>query len=173
MNIKSFKQYLTEATSLKEAQEIFNNFKEKLESKYRETNPNFKVLSSSHIFDRITERVPNKSELENIFNKIYERFFKPRFNKGFSTQIDPGAFRLSSSNEWEIQHKIFVGGKNFRCIVYIVKPVIVGKDVTGIASINFITINDLNRDGKNDPKYKNTTAITESISWDTINEIED
>jgi hypothetical protein len=80
----------------------------------------------------------------------------------------------SISNEWEIQHKIFVSGcKNFRCIVYIVKPIIVGKDVTGIASINFITINDLNRDGKNDTKYKSTTAITESINWDTINEIED
>jgi hypothetical protein len=173
MQIKNFKQFINEATSVKEAQEIFNEFKAKLESKYQEVNPNFKVLGSSHLFDRVVERLNNKNELTNIFNKVYDRFFKSTFQKGFSTQIDPGAFKLSPSKEWEIQHKIFIDPKNFRCIVYTVKPIIVGKDVNGIASMNFITINDLNRDGKNNPAYRNTTAITESIDWDTINEIED
>lgn len=173
MNIKSFKQFLTEATTMKEALESFNAFKKRLESKYRETISDFTVQSSSHLFDRVLDRMSSKGELDNIFNKIYDRFFKPLFNKGFSTQIDPGAFRLSPNKEWEIQHKIFVGGKNFRCIIYTVKPMIVGNDVKGIASMKFITINDLNKDGKNNPDYRYTTAITESISWDTLNEIED
>jgi hypothetical protein len=81
MNFKSFKQFLIEATTLKEAQEIFNAFKVKLESKYKEVNPNFKVLSSGHLFERVIERIANKTELENIFDKIYDRFFKTRFNK--------------------------------------------------------------------------------------------
>ena len=197
MKLKSFKQHLVEDIQRSEAQSLYNEFKQKIESRYKEIQPKFTVEDKNHIIDQIVKRSspanisgePNNiqittEELKHIFDVITDRFFRSKEEGGISTQISPDAiFMVNPTGEWEFQHKIFFDEKkHYRCVIYAVKINVEkkvnakGKEylkVMGIDDLKLITIQPSDRDGKDNPKYRFTNGIVEAINEETLNEIED
>lgn len=199
MKIKSFKSFLIEALDRAWIQSAYNEFKSTLESRYRELYPDqkFKVTDTNHIIDQVVKRssppevntdeptnIPiTEDELKHIFEVLIDRFFRPAPEGIVSVKSPEGVYKVNDHGEWEFQHKIFMTDKkNFRCIIYAVRLGVETKlnkkgvkylAVVGLPEFKFITILPSGREGKDNPKYKNTNGLTESLNLSTINEIED
>jgi hypothetical protein len=199
--IKSFKQFLAEADNLSWIIAGFKSFKSEFESKVREyTKLPFEVISTKHYPEQINMRTGvdpkfkgnffiTESEMTNIYNKIINKFFvNENGNGGIIKVKSPTNFKIKTGSlivnrdntqtgEWEFQHKItnIDDPSHFRCAVYVVVFVARkenGKDVIfNKPQMRMITMMPSDKDGKDD--YQDTTGLTESIDYDTLNYIED
>jgi hypothetical protein len=201
MAIKSFKQFLSEADNLNWVKSGFQSFKSQFETKVKETTQQpFEVIPTKHYFDQVLMRTGDdpkfrgnifitEAEMSNIYNKIINKFFvNENGNGGIIKVKSPTNFKVKTgslvgnrdntqSGEWEFQHKITMpdNAPHYRCAVYVVAFIAKkenGKDVIiNKSQMRLITMMPSDKDGKDD--FKDTTGLTESIDFDTINYIED
>ena len=200
MELKSFKLFISEAITQGWIKTTFDSFKNEFETKVKEfTGKPFKVGIPVHYFEQLEMRTGidpkakdnifiTEPEIINIYDKIQNKFFNHSSGNGGvikvkspnNFKINPETLRVNRDGtqtaDWEFQHKISFED-HFRCALYAVSIVVakeLGKDVViAKPELRFITIFPSNRDGKDNPKYKFTNELTESVNLDTLNYNED
>lgn len=191
--IKSFKQFLFEDIQRAEVEDIFNKFKKNLESSVKKiTKQPFSVIITNHFLDRVIERstandpsnIPiTTQEFKDILDTVARKFLsKDEKGEGGLVKIksptNNDTFKITPERTWVFKHKVYIVGneKHYRCVDYTI-DLTLGKDEKGkIVVVNkphltLVTIQPSDRDGHDNPKYRDTVDLTESFDSDMINYI--